>query len=52
LKPGCSFSEEDEFDMMDSCHPRDSKAEEEEEAVMAEDWRQKMRLLRVYYELH
>jgi hypothetical protein len=43
LKPGRSFSEEDEFDMMDSCHPRDSKAEEEEEATMAEDWRQKVR---------
>jgi hypothetical protein len=42
LKPGRSFSEEDDFDMMDSCHPRDSKAEEEEEAAMAEDWREKM----------
>jgi hypothetical protein len=37
LKPGHSFSEEDGYDMIESCHPRDSKADKEEEAAMAED---------------
>jgi hypothetical protein len=43
LKLGRSFSEEDDDDMIDLCHPRDLKADEEEEAAMAEDWREKMR---------
>jgi hypothetical protein len=44
LKPGYSFSEEDDYNMIESYHPRrDSKADEEEEAAMAEDWREKMR---------
>jgi hypothetical protein len=43
LKSGHSLSEEDVYDMMDSCHPRDLKADEEEEATMAKNWREKMR---------
>jgi hypothetical protein len=44
LKPGRNFNEEDDFDMVDSCHSRDSKAAEEEgESARAEDWREKIR---------